>query len=209
MANNIAAESASSATKSFFGGITGTLGVIIGIILALCLCCGSLVFFAALGSDSKSKDDEPTKINSDSSTDTSDNKSNDGTSSEFKVGDTIKMGDITLTVNEYVDNVVSKNEYDKPGSGNRFVAVDVKLENAGNSSEYILTDDFTIQDSNSYVYSHEWSEAKSPELQSGNLGKGSSLRGWVVFEVPSKASGLKLIFKTGFWSTKEVKITLK
>lgn len=43
---------ANSATKSFFGGITGTLGVFVGLFLILCLCCTSIGIIAALGSDS-------------------------------------------------------------------------------------------------------------------------------------------------------------
>ncbi len=47
MAQNIAASSASSATKSFFGGITGTLGVVVGLIVVLLLCCGGVALLTS------------------------------------------------------------------------------------------------------------------------------------------------------------------
>lgn len=59
MAQNIAASSASSATKSFFGGITGTLGVIVGLILVLCLCCGGIAFMSSMNKPSTNSTTNP------------------------------------------------------------------------------------------------------------------------------------------------------
>ncbi|MBD3280388.1 DUF4352 domain-containing protein [Candidatus Dojkabacteria bacterium] len=209
MARNIAAESASSATKSFFGGITGTLGVIIGIIVALLLCCCSLVFLVAMGEEGQKEANEPVKIENGTEGGNSTENADSGESEIFSVGDKIKLGDITITVNSFLDNIKSENSYAEPASGKKYVAVDVKLENNGDTTEYITLGDFSIQDSDSYVYEYEYGDIKTPQLQSGDLNKGGSLRGWVVFEVPASASDLQLIFQTGFWTTKEVKINLQ
>lgn len=204
MSENIAASSASSATKSFFGGITGTLGVVVGLILVLCLCCGGLAFFVSMSKDNN----EPTKVNENTSTSDTSNTGTDSTLSEFKVGDQVKLGDITFTVNEYLDNYLSDNQFERPASGNRYVAVDVKIDNTGNSSEYIYLSNFNIQDANAYKYEAKWYEIKAPGLKSGDVAKGNSLRGWVTFEVPNEATGLKLSFSPGFWSSKEIKVNL-
>lgn len=205
MSENIAASSASSATKSFFGGITGTLGVVVGLILVLCLCCGGLAFFASMSKDKN----EPTKVN-ESNTGTTNNteSGNDSTLSEFKVGDQVKLGDITFTVNESIDNYLSDNQFERPSAGNKFIAVDVKIDNNGNGSEYIYLSNFNIQDASAYKYEAKWYEIKAPGLKSGDIAKGSSLRGWVTFEVPNDATGLKLSFSPGFWSSKEIKVKL-
>ncbi len=68
MAKNIAADSASSATKSFFGGITGTLGVVVGLILILCLCCGVIALMTSMN-----KPSTDSSSNSTSNTNTSEN----------------------------------------------------------------------------------------------------------------------------------------
>jgi len=67
MAKNIAADSASSATKSFFGGITGTMGVVVGLVLILCLCCGGIALMTSMNKPSTDS------TNSTSNTDTSEN----------------------------------------------------------------------------------------------------------------------------------------
>jgi len=124
----------------------------------------------------------------------------------FKVGERVKLGNYYLTVNGFED-YVEENEYMQPDEGNKFLAVDVTIENGGTESASYNALDFEIQDSESYTYDTSMA-TKAPDLGSGDLQEGRKIRGWVTFEVPTTATGLELIYQPSLWDTGQVIVKL-
>jgi len=189
MGDNIASQSASSTVKSFFGAITGTFGVFV----ALGVCCVLTVIFAGFAGESAQEQEKKTE---------------EVTSKEYKVGERVEIDNISLIVNEYIDNVPSNNEFIQPAEGNKFIAVDATVKNTGSGSEFLSQSDFTVQDSSSYKYEATFHDFKTPTFATNTIGKDGTIRGWVIFEVPTDIRSPKLVFKTGFWTTKEIKVKL-
>jgi len=199
--NNIASASASSATKSFFGGITGTLGVIVGLIIVIAILCGGCVFVSLIIGNTN-KNDEPTKINNSGS---SDQKNEDAS---FKIGDIVKLGDIQLEVTEFSDNVTSENEFIKPDEGMKYLAVEVKVTYTGSDSHSVDSYSFSLSDEEGYAYDYSWEDLKSPKLESKSLNKDMSVRGWITFEVNSNSKNFTLTYKPNMFLNDTIEIEL-
>ena len=186
--------------KSFLKGIGGVMGVIIG----LAICCFVVIIIIAVSQGNNT----PTKVGDSSNTSTNTTENTNTAPQIFKVGDKIKIGDTTLTVNEVADNVDSGNPYIKPADGKRYLAVNVKVDYSGSSSVYTSLLDFKLKDSDAYKYDSTYLEIKSPQLQGSDVKSGDSLRGWITFEIPNSSKGLKLIYQPGFFSTKQAIVDL-
>jgi hypothetical protein len=204
--SNIAADSASSATKSFFGGITGTIGVVVGCIIVISILCGGCIFFTAIVGNSN-EDSEPTKVGEASSS----GEGEQETTSEaetFKIGDVVEVEDVQLEVKAFEDDVVSDNQFIQPGTGMKFVAVDVLITYVGSGSEYVNGYDFSLSDEESYSYDYSWYDLKSPELESKTLNKDMSVRGWLTFEVSNNSKNFTLAYEPGFWTNNIIEVEL-
>ena len=205
--DNIAASSAASATKSFFGGITGTLGVIVGLVIALLLCCGVVIFIVSLSQNS-STNGTATKVGDNSSTTISNSVTNTPVTKAFKVNDKIQVGDYTITVTAY-EGQVTADKYSQPQSGNKYIAVEVLYEN--NTSSKILSynpNDWSLSDSSGYRYTYSWNTPKEPALHSGEINPGGKSRGWLSFEVPTSSTNYTLQFSAGLFSSENAEIQL-
>ncbi|MDD3647551.1 MAG: DUF4352 domain-containing protein [Candidatus Dojkabacteria bacterium] len=198
---NIAAESASSATKSFFGGITGTLGVVVGCVIVLALLCGGCIFFTVIVGDTNNAN-EPTKVGD------SNSSSQQQGEKEFKIGDKVKLGDIQLEVKEFDANVISDNEYIQPSEGMKYVAVDVKVTYLGGGSESVDSYDFSLSDEEGYSYDYSWYDLKSPKLESKTLSKDMIVRGWLTFEVSKNSKKLTISYKPNMFLDDSIEVEL-
>ena len=127
----------------------------------------------------------------------------------FKVGDTVKIETLFITVNDV--KPVKGNEYFKPDKGNQFLMVDITLENKGTTSESISTlmqmwlKDPTGQRYKVSITAMSVSGGTSPD---GELAAGEKLKGQVAFEVPSNATGLLFVFDDDIFNTGKVSIAL-
>ena len=107
-----------------------------------------------------------------------------------RVGDTLSMASARITVLSWEDDAAPDDETVKPRPGNRFVVVDVAVENTGSRQlstffDWLLTD--SARDA--------WTQAlavREPQFLGGELEPGESARGFLTYEVSSAASQLVL-----------------
>lgn len=111
----------------------------------------------------------------------------------FAVGETVKMGDLSITVNAVRED--SGVDFIKPKDGYIYYIVDCTLENHGGESEAISSlMMFSLADNEGYNHT----VAIGPETQGsldGELAPGRKMRGEVAFEIPADAAGLELVFE--------------
>ena len=100
------------------------------------------------------------------------------------VGSTVEAGASTYRVNEVRDP--APGELIPPDDGNRYLAADV-TQMAGEDGGRSSWSNFSAQDSEGYIYDGTlWADLE-PIFDSGVIGAGQTVRGWVTFEVPESA----------------------
>ncbi len=108
-----------------------------------------------------------------------------------------KLDGITVTIEEFkdcrVDNFYSRRSLTKKKE--KLVGADVVLEGSGTKDQTVSYSAFRVVDSAGMAYSSAFTSGSNcnPTLKSGRIGGGEKTRGWVVFQVPEKASGFKLV----------------
>lgn len=147
-------------------------------------------FLLALGS-SDSESSEPTKV------EPSDEKTEVEAESEqqetFKVGETVKMGDLEFTVNEVRTD--EGGEWNKPEEGNVFLIIDATIVNAGEESETLSSlIMFKLYDSEFYEKDMSIFADTKGSL-GGELGAGRTMRGEIAFEVGKDETEWEFIFE--------------
>jgi hypothetical protein len=126
----------------------------------------------------------------------------------YGVNEPATISDQTLTVTGVQRNYSSGNQYVKPDAGQEYVVVSVTIQNNGNEQVSYNTYDFQMQDSNGVQKTEAFVTSVENQLQSGNLAAGGKVTGNLAYEVPKGDTGLKLIFKPSFWSSKTVTVQL-
>lgn len=124
------------------------------------------------------------------------NKSQDKDSgpSTFGVGDIVKKGDLEASILKVEPNYVSANEFERPEAGKKIVAVQLNLKNNGDDAEHISTLlQFQLKDASNAQYTITLM-GPDPRFPDGELTAGDTVQGYVPFEVPATATGLKFIF---------------
>ena len=100
------------------------------------------------------------------------------------VGSTVEAGASTYRVNEVRDPAPW--ELLPPDDGDRYLAADV-TQMAGEDGDRSSWSSFSAQDSEGYIYDGTlWADLE-PIFDSGVIGAGQTVRGWVTFEVPESA----------------------
>ena len=100
------------------------------------------------------------------------------------VGSTVEAGASTYRVNEVRDP--APGELFPPDDGDRYLAADV-TQMAGEDGDRSSLLNFSAQDSEGYIYDGTlWADLE-PIFDSGAIGAGQTVRGWVTFEVPESA----------------------
>ena len=100
------------------------------------------------------------------------------------VGSTVEAGASTYRVNEVRDP--APGELFQPDDGNRYLAADI-TQTAGEDGDSSSRSNFSAQDSEGYIYEGTlWADLE-PIFDSGVIGDGQTVRGWVTFEVPESA----------------------
>ena len=80
-------------------------------------------------------------------------------------------------------------EYTKPDEGNKFVSVQIVVDNTKGEDEWdVKPDKFILKDAEGNVYETESSIAglvkiTQPTLKSGKVDGGDLVRGWITFQV--------------------------
>lgn len=121
------------------------------------------------------------------------------TQQPYKVGDTITLGDLAVTLTKVIDPATIANPYEPVDAGNRLVAVEVNLQNTGTGT---ISDDANSDvtligsDSQSYDFdiSGDVNECTNFHYGEYTLGSNDSESGCVVFELPDGINPAKVQF---------------
>ena len=115
--------------------------------------------------------------------------------------------DMSITLNEIVDPWVSTAEFalDEPGPGKRFVTFDVTLHRTKESgTHFACWTDFTLTDTDAFLYEYELLFDLEPQLDCVDLGGGQKTRGWIGFEVDEETPLDVLKYDPNFLTTNDI-----
>lgn len=115
----------------------------------------------------------------------------------YKVGESVETSEFKVTV----DNVkeCKPGPWTKPTKGNIWLGVETSIEATSDKQHWPSASNGKVVDSKGNVMKQTFytgSKACEPALSGQALSKGEKTHGWVVFEVPSDASGLTFTYST-------------
>ena len=169
------------------------LGLIIAIVILIVAMVACTSFFANEVDKELKKGDEVTAV--DSKQTKEDKQKN--TLKHFAFGDTIKVGDVQLTISKAQNQ--SPAQYSESKNGN-VVVFDVTAINKGDDSAFIDDTEFNLYINDEQVDSYFGDDMAI----SGDLNKGKTLKGKLFYDAP-KGQSLELIYKPSFsWNDNEV-----
>ena len=146
---------------------------------------------ALLAAVASSSENEPQQV--DESTD--ETQGDAGEPEVFGIGDLVELGDWRVRVHGVTDPVQSTDQFLQPPAGQRWVAVDVEVTNAGQQAETMSSAlCFQLVDDQNRTFNQTVTGASGAATPDGDVAAGASLRGAVEYEVPADARGLRLNF---------------
>jgi hypothetical protein len=127
----------------------------------------------------------------------------------YKVGEVIEIGTMLLTVNEVTSP--KGDQFNKPSDGNKFVVVDLTIENKSDETVNISTLlQMSIKTAEGQKYSVDVmaSTAGGGSTPDGEVAPGEKIRGQVGFQVPEASTGLIFVFDADVFGAGKVAIAL-
>lgn len=127
----------------------------------------------------------------------------------FAVGDIVEIGDLTLVVNEVTSP--AGDDFNKPDAGNKFVVVDVTLQNKGSETRAISSMlQMHLKDATGQRYDLDLmaSVASGGTTPDGEIAAGEKIRGQVGFQIPEDAQGLVFVFDADVFGYGKVLVAL-
>jgi len=164
----------------------------------------ALVSVIALAASAGSN--EATKVGEDASGASESGASAPDGGGKFAVGDTVALGDWTVTVNGVTDPFTSSNQFDTPQD--RYVAVDTTVANNSDAPATVSSLlCFELRDSTGRTYNQALvvGGGATPD---GEVDPGGILRGDLYYDVPAGVTGLQLRFKCDLFSSGSAVINL-
>ena len=110
-----------------------------------------------------------------------------------KVGRRVESAGLAITV-VGVTNEPRFKEVTAPPAGQKFVGVEVLLENTGDRGHQYFSTHFKIKDPQDRVFASGGLGVGDPPLEWGTIVPGEKVRGHVAFRVPADATGLTLTY---------------
>ncbi|SHF05932.1 DUF4352 domain-containing protein [Clostridium fallax] len=134
---------------------------------------------------------------------------NSNTEKVFKIGDSITIDNMVLTITDFQETAGDSNNV--PKDGNKFVVVYLNLENKGKENIKYDPLNFKIKCTDGTLIGESLSTLDGVEaLKAGELSPGSSVSGTIAYEVPKSDTGLNLIFQDpDFANNAKITIDLK
>lgn len=118
----------------------------------------------------------------------------------YKVGDTVEVDKHLVTLREFKDDVESENEFIKPDEGNKFIQIEMEIENQSDKKSNVSTIlQMTLKDKDGIKYNQKSLGSSSGQLD-GDLLAGDKVRGFISYEVPQDFSGGRFIYEPSFLS---------
>jgi len=125
----------------------------------------------------------------------------------FAIGDVIEIGDEKIVVHS-VSDYNEPYEWLAPETGNKYVAVEVSLENIGTSDINYHPEEFQLKDDQGYSFNISYIGKQTPSFDAGTLSPGQTARGFITFQVLNDAGPLELNFKPKWWNAGQVTVKL-
>jgi hypothetical protein len=113
-----------------------------------------------------------------------------------KVGNRLALNGSAVSVVSFNPNFTNPNEFITPKTGSKFVVIEVLYENTGSDKISYSPSDWKATDASAFSYDGSFS-GQDPALQSGDLNPGEKARGFITYEVPISATGLKVKVTVG------------
>ncbi|MCB0196672.1 MAG: DUF4352 domain-containing protein [Anaerolineae bacterium] len=113
----------------------------------------------------------------------------------FNIGDIVEIGDFTITVNGV--SSPTGNDFSKPNEGNKFLVVDVTVENKTTEPAAISSMlQMSLKDPSGQSYDVDIfaSSASGGSTPDGKLAPGEKIRGQVGYQVPADLADLVFVF---------------
>jgi len=112
-----------------------------------------------------------------------------------QIGETVEKANLLASVVRVNRNFVPPDPAIKAEAGKQFVAVEFKLTNKDSSAVIVKSQrQFKMKDSNNVGYQVSPIGAPDPKFPEGILNPQQTVDGWIAFQVPVEAKGLKLVF---------------
>jgi hypothetical protein len=127
----------------------------------------------------------------------------------YQVGEAIKIGDLVLVVNDVGSPKGDK--FNKPKDGQRFVVVDLTIENKSTKEEALSSMlQMSLKDAGGQKYTIDLgaTTAAGGSTPDGKLAAGEKLRGKVGFQVPADAKDLVFVFDANVFGSGKVFVKL-
>ena len=157
--------------------------------------------------DQSSSAAAPTSDSPSSDTDSGDSGDASGPKTG-KVGEEVKTKEMSAKVSKIADPVTPENDFDKPGNGNHFVAVNITMTNLGDKNLNAGTTCLKVKlDDNTSA--REDFASYGQRLDYGTLYKGDTTTGDVVYKVPNGKKIKTIDVKCGYGDEQAIRIQAK
>lgn len=113
----------------------------------------------------------------------------------FKVGNVVEVGTLSFIINGVTSP--EGTYFFKPEQGNKFLAVDITIENKGQNLDHISSMmGMSLKDASGREYRWDLmaTGASGDPLKDGKLAPGEKMRGQVGFQIPANVTGLVFVF---------------
>lgn len=127
----------------------------------------------------------------------------------YNIGDVIAMGTTSITVNQVTSPL--GDEFNQPNPGNKFLVVDLTIQNQAATSISVSTLLQTwLKDQSGQKYDVDLmaSVASGGTTPDGEIAPGEVLRGQIGFQVPATTTGLVFVFDADVWGTGKAFVAL-
>jgi len=126
---------------------------------------------------------------------------------KYKVGDVVKIGDYTFSVNSFEDNASGGNDYLKPKEGNKFVKINLTIENNGKEKTTVSTMlQMYLKDSEGTRFRQTFLMGQKP--LDGEILAGDKTKGDIAYELPKNSTGLKFYYNAAWLSGESIVVEL-
>ena len=119
----------------------------------------------------------------------------------YEKGETANFAGLEVTVNSVTRNYTPEESYLQADDGEEYVVVNLTVKNATDSSEYVSSFDFDVNE-NGVATGTAFLDVE-PAFDGGNLSAGASTTGNLVYEVTEGATGLKLQYDKTVYTIEE------